>query len=248
MNIKQIILFSAITVFSSTSFFAQDLSVFDLKLNEPFNIRECKYTIQENATVNGIPVPKNRGGGLLGSKAKISKMYQYTEDVPDTDKCFQRIGMYYTDSPLPGTREAENLPPVAAPNNQVVKLMYAKDLRPAIADSEDIWVGIQNTKLTGLRFYFRYTNEKNVFQILTKKYGKPSSTQNFDLLTPAGNRKDYYQAKWDFPKLSVTFLSLDTNRIGYDMKNAPLGYLSEVGSVMIQYKITENKPKDNNPL
>lgn len=247
MKIKQIILFIAITAFSSISVFAQDLSVFDLKLNEPFSIRECKYTIQESLTVNGIPIPNN-GDGLIGRKAKKSKMYQYTEDVPDTDKCFQRIGMYYTDSPLPGTREAENLPPIVAPNNQVVKLMYAKDLRPAIANSEDIWVGIQETKLTGIRFYFRYTNEKNIFQVLTKKYGKPSSTQNFDLQTPMGTRKDYYQAKWEFPKLSVTFLSLDTNRIGYDMKNAPLGYLSEVGSVMIQYKITENKPKDNNPL
>lgn len=248
MKIKQIILFVAVAVTLNITAFSQDLSVFDLKLNEPFNIRECRYTIQENATINGIPVQKDKSRGIFGKKPNITKMYQYTEDIPDTDKCFQRIGMYYTDSPLPGTREAENLPPVVAPNNQVVKLMYAKDLRPAIADSEDIWVGIQETKLTGLRFYFRYTNEKNVFQILTKKYGKPSSTQNFDLQTPMGTRKDYYQAKWDFPKLSVVFLSLDTNRIGYDMKNAPLGYLSEVGSVMIQYKITENKPKDNNPL
>lgn len=247
MKIKQIILFIAITAFSSVSIFAQDLSVFDLKLNEPFSIRECKYTIQENVTVNGIPVP-NSGGGLLGKKGKISKRYIYTEEIPAADKCFQRVGMYYTDNPLPGTREAINLPPVIAPNNQVVKLVYANDLRPAIADSEDIWVGIQETKLTGLRFYFNYRNEKSVYQVLTRKYGKPSSTQNFELQTPAGNRKDYYQAKWDFPKLSVVFLSLDTNRIGYDMKNAPLGYLSEVGSVMIQYKIAENKPKDNNPL
>lgn len=245
---KQLILFILVSSVMVISASAQDLSVFDLKLNEPFSIRECKYDIEEAATMNGIPVQKNRWRGILGKKPDITKKYTYVENDPASDKCFQRVGMYYTEVPTSGTPEARNLPPVTAPNDQVVKLMYARDLRPSIADSEDVWVGIQNTKLTGVRFYFRYKNEKNVFDILTKKYGKPVSKQNFDLQTPNGTRKDYYEAKWDFPKLSVTFLSLDTNRIGYDMKNAPLGYLSEVGSVMIQYKIAENKPKENNPL
>lgn len=242
MKIKQIILIIAITVFSSVTFFSQDLSVFDLKLNEPFNIRECKYDIEESADVSV--------GGLLGRKKKIlQRMYRYIETIPTEGKCFQRVGMYYTDSPPPGTSAAINLPPVVAPNNQVVKLVYANNLRPAIADSEDIWVGIQETKLTGVRFYFNYyKSEKTVFQVLNKKYGKPTTRQNFDLQTPVGVRKDYYKATWEFPKLTVTFLSLDTNRIGYDLNNAPLGYRSEVGSVMIQYKIAETKPKDNNPL
>lgn len=248
MKIKEIILFTAITLALTVSAAAQELSVFDLKLNEPFDIRECRYEIEETATLNGIPVPKNKWRGILGKKPNISKRYIYTETMPAADKCFQRVGMYYTDTPPAGTPAASNLPPVLPPNNQKVKLLYAQGLRPAIADSEDIWVGIQDSKLTGIRFYFRNSNEKNIFQILTKKYGKPMSMQNFDLQSPMGTRKDYYQGKWDFPKLSITFLSLDTNQIGYEPQNAPLGYLSEFGSVTIQYRTTENNPKDNNPI
>lgn len=64
-----------------------------------------------------------------------------------------------------------------------------------------------------------------------------------------GERKDYYEAKWLFPKLVVTFLSIDTNQIGYNPNDAPLGYLSKVGSVTIQYVMPDmKKRKDNNKL
>ena len=182
--------------------------------------------------------------GEMQGVLNILKMYHYVESKPSTDKCFQRVGPFYTSSPMP---DAE-LPPVTPPNNQKVKLMYADSLRPAIADSEDIWVGIQNSKLTGLRFYFKSKNEQIVFNSLLKKYGESASKNQLTIQTPLGELKNFYTAKWSFPKFQVTFLSLDTNQIGYDPQDAPIGYLSEVGSVTIQYQIKETTKTDNNPL
>lgn len=215
--------------------FAQDLKVFDMVLGDSFNIRECSCQIVESAYKNGIAVNKNKWRGLAGKKPDVLKMYSYTENMPKNDKCFQRIGLYYTQAPTPGAPEAEKLPPVLPPNNEKVKLIYSKDKRPAIADEEDIWIGIQDHKLTGVRFYFNFHNAESVYQTLIKKYGNVSAKNDYSITTPMGQRKNYYEAKWLFPKLVVTYLSIDTNQIGYDSNNAPLGYLSEVGSVTIQY-------------
>lgn len=247
LRILTFILFlSPITAFAKDALIpssSENLSVFDLTLNEPFNIRECHYEIVEQPMgIEGIAIPK-RSRGLFGEPDHITQRYRYTEAKPSTDKCFQKVGPFYTSSPEPGA----SLPP-APPNNQKVKLVYADSLRPAIADSEDIWVGIQDSKLTGIRFYFQNRKEQDVLQILSNKYGRPSSTEEFALQTPAGDRKDYYRAKWLFPRLQVTFLSLDTNQIGYDPQNAPLGYYSEVGSVTVQHTVQEKSQVDNNPL
>ena len=232
---------------SATCAFAQTVtstSVFDLSLGEPFNIRECKFTIVEQEMgMEGMPVAK-RNRGLFGKPDHILKMYRYTEDKPASDKCFKRVGPFYTSSPIPGV----DLPPASTPNNQKVKLVYADSLRPALADSEDIWVGIQDSRLTGIRFYFQNRNEQNVFQTLEKKYGKPEASEKFTLQTPTGSIKSYYSATWRLPAMQVSFLSLDTNQIGYDPQDAPIGYLSEVGSVTVQYKIQEAAKVDNNPL
>lgn len=228
---------------------AQDLKVFDLKLNDTFNIRECACTTSENAYRDGVAVKKNKWRGILGKKPDILKMYVYTENVPVTGKCFQRVGLYYTQAPVPGTQGADVLPVPLPPDNQKVKLVYAKELRPRIADAADIWLGIQNHKLTGIRFYFNYHNADSVYQTLVRKYGKPASQKNYTVTAPMGNSKDYYESKWVFATLTVTFLSLDTNQIGYDPNDAPLGYLSEVGSVTVQYKSTgKGTPRDNNPF
>lgn len=219
-------------------------SVFDLALGQPFNIRECKYeVVEQEVGLEGIAVGK-RNRGLFGRPDHVSKMYRYTEAKPSSDKCFQRVGPSYTSSPLPGVE----LPPASPPNNQKVKLVYADSLRPAIADSEDIWVGIQDSKLTGLRFYFQNRNEQRAFQVLLKKYGQPTGRESFAIQAPDGTVRSYYSAKWSFPSLQVTFLSLDTNQIGYDPQDAPLGYFSEVGSVTVQYKIQDGAQVDNNPL
>ncbi|MFN8253085.1 MAG: hypothetical protein U0V75_14550 [Ferruginibacter sp.] len=228
---------------------AQELKVFDLQLNDSFNIPECPCKVQETATMNGISVKKHKWRGLLGKKPDLSKMYVYTDQEPLKGKCFQRVGMYYTEAPVPGTPGADVLPVPMPPNNQKVKLVYAKEGRPGIADAEDIWAGIQDHKLTGVRFYFNWHNADSVYQVLLRKYGKPASLQGYFISAPMGNKKDYNEAKWNFPRLSVTFLSLDTNQIGYVPGDAPLGYLSEVGSVSIQYKVSSPaKPKDNNKL
>lgn len=219
-------------------------TVFDLVLGETFDIRECNHEVLEQQFgMEGIAVAKRRRG-LLGRPDHVSKMYRYTEAKPSSGKCFQRVGPFYTSSPLPGVP----LPPATTPNNQKVKLVYADSLRPAIADSEDIWVGIQDTRLTGVRFYFQSRNERVAFQTLVKKYGQPSEKEKFAVQTPEGVIKDYYRAKWRLPRLEVTFLSLDTNQIGYDPQDAPLGYLSEVGSATVQYKLQESAKVDNNPL
>lgn len=237
----------ACVLLSATATFAQTVtstSVFDLSLGEPFNIRECKFTVVEQEMgMEGMPVAK-RNRGLFGKPDHIAKMYRYTEDKPASDKCFKRVGPFYTSSPIPGV----DLPPASAPNNQKVKLVYADSLRPALADSEDIWIGIQDTKLTGIRFYFQNRNEQKVFQTLLKKYGNPDNTEKFTLQTPTGSIKSYYSATWHLPAVQVSFLSLDTNQIGYDPQDAPIGYLSEVGSVTVQYKVQETAKVDNNPL
>lgn len=230
----------------STTAIAKDTGtlVFDLNLGKPFNIRECRYEILEQEMgMEGVAVPK-RNRGLFGKPNHISKRYHYTETKPSTGKCFQRVGPFYTSSPTPGM----DLPPALPPNNQRVKLIYADGLRPAIADSEDIWVGIQDSKLTGLRFYFKNRNERNVYQVLLKKYGQPASNEKFTIQDPRGMVKSYYSAKWSLPRLQVTFLSLDTNQIGYDPQDAPIGFFSEIGSVTVQYKIQEMIKTDNNPL
>ena len=233
---------------SCAAAFSKDLdvaSVFDLTMGEPFAIRECKFEVSEQQMgMEGVAVPR-RNRGLIGKPHHVSKMVRYTEAKPATDKCFQRVGPGYTSSPNPGA----DVTPGVAPNNQKVKLVYADSLRPGIADSEDIWVGIQDTKLTGIRFYFQNRNEANAFQALVKKYGQPASNEKFDLQMPNGQLRPYYRAQWNFPKLQVTFLSLDTNQIGYDPQDAPIGYRSEVGSVTIQYKAQAAAAKpDNNPL
>lgn len=236
-------------LFFSDVAFAQDLKVFDIILGDTFNIRECSCQIVESAYKNGIAVNRNKGRGLAGKKPDILKMYSYTESIPKNDKCFQRVGLYYTQAPIPGTSEAEKLPPILPPNNEKVKLIYSEDKRPGIADAEDIWIGIQDHKLTGIRFYFNFYNAESVYQTLIKKYGNVSAKNNYSITTPMGERKDYYEAKWLFPKLVVTFLSIDTNQIGYNPNDAPLGYLSKVGSVTIQYVMPDmKKNKDNNKL
>lgn len=219
-------------------------SVFDLVLGQPFTIRECSYEIVEREMgMEGVAVPK-RNRGLFGKPDHVSKMYRYTEIKPATDKCFQRVGPFYTSPPIPGVA----LPPALPPNNQKVKLIYADDARPALADSEDIWIGIQDTRLTGIRFYFQNRNERNVLQVLIKKYGRPDSTEKFVLQTPEGTLRNYSNTNWNFPRLRVTFLSLETKQIGYDPQDSPIGYRSEVGSVTVQYLEQETIRGDGNPL
>jgi hypothetical protein len=237
----------ALVFLSSAMAFSQNLdstAVFDLKLGEPFTIRECQFEVTgQEMGKEGIAVGK-RNRGLFGKPDHVMKMYRYTEAKPASDKCFQRVGPFYTSTPMPGVP----LPPVVPPNNQKVKLMYADSLRPSIADSEDIWVGIQDTKLTGIRFYFQHRNADSAFDVLVKKYGPPASNEKLVLETPTGTLRHYSIAKWNSPKLQVTFLGLDTNQIGYDPQDAPLGYRSQVGSVTVQYKGQETAKPTQNPL
>ena len=231
---KKIILFVTIVFISSLSAFSQDLSVFDLKLNEPFNIRECNYVT---------------GDYQFEGRKKV-KAYKYTEEKPATGKCFQRVGMYYTVMAQPNSISAKNFPSSPSPvTDDKVKLVYSDEERPTIAESEDIWIGIQQSKLTGIRFYFQSLNEREVYRTVMNKYGKPSDIQGFYIENGIGGRKEYYKATWNLPKLKVTFFSLETNYIGYDpQKGSARGYASDIGSVTIEYKIAENRPKNTNPL
>ena len=234
-----LILLSAIICLNIPAF-SQDLSVFDIKLNESFNIPECRSEITEIAVL---------GNGGLFRRSKKVNMYKYSEAKPATGKCFQRVGFGYTKLPDPNVPASKNLPPVLPVTNGKVKLVYADNLRPSIALSEDIWIGIENSKLTGIRFYFPNLKANDIFQVITKKYGKASAIEDLYIQNGIGGRKEFYKAKWEFAKLSVTFLSLDTNEIGYDPADPyPAGYNSNLGSLTIQYKTADGKVKDINPL
>lgn len=234
-----LILLSAIICLNIPAF-SQDLSVFDLKLNEPFNIPECRYEITEVAVL---------GNGGLFSRSKKIKMYKYSEAKPATGKCFQRVGIGYTQLPDPNIPSSKNLPTVLPVTNGKVKLVYADNLRPSIALSEDIWIGIENSKLTGIRFYFPNLKANDIFQVIAKKYGKTSAVEDLYIQNGIGGRKEFYKAKWEPAKLSVTFLSLDTNQIGYDPADPyPAAYNSNLGSVTIQFEAADKKVKGVNPL
>ena len=223
---------------------AAPTSVFDLTLGEPFVIRECRYEIVESEVgIEGIAVQK-RNRGLFGRPERISRTYRYTELKPAKDKCFQRVGPFYTSAPPAGA----DLPAVTPPNNQKVKLVYSDETRPGIADSEDIWVGIQDSRLTGIRFYFHHRNEWTVLQALQKKYGQSMSGEKFSFQTSLGVVRSFYSTNWNFSNIDVKFLSLDTNQIGYDPQDAPIGDRSEVGSVTIQYRQLERAREEKNRL
>lgn len=219
-------------------------TVFDLKLGTPFAIRECQFeTIKNEVGIEGVATTK-RNRGLFGRPERISTMYRYTELKPAQDKCFQRVGPFYTSAPPAGLEP----PPVLPPNNQKVKLVYADELRPGLADAEDIWVGIQDGQLTGIRFYFQNRNEKNVIQALQRKYGTPTPGEKLTFMSASGVMRSLYSASWNFSNLSVKFSSLDTNQIGYDPQDAPIGDRSEVGSVTIQFKQPDKPREDKNRL
>lgn len=219
-------------------------TVFDLELGTPFSVRECQFEVlQSEVGAEGVASPK-RNRGLFGRPDRIVRAYRYTEVKPASGKCFQRVGPFYTSAPPAGME----LPPVVPPNNQKVKLIYADELRPGLADAEDIWVGIQDGHLTGIRFYFQNRHEKTVFQALQRKYGSTTPGERLAIQGGAGVVRSLYSATWEFANLSVRFLSLDTNQIGYDPQDAPIGDRSEVGSVTIQFKRPEKAREDKNRL
>lgn len=223
---------------------ASATTVFDLELGVPFAIRECQFeTLKTEVGIEGVATSK-RNRGLLGRPERIATMYRYTEVKPAKDKCFQRVGPFYTTAPPAGLEP----PPVVPPNNQKVKLVYADELRPDLADAEDIWVGIQDGRLTGIRFYFQNRHEKTIFQALQRKYGSATPGEKQTFLSGAGVMRSLYSATWDFSNLSVKFLSLDTNQIGYDPQDEPIGDRSEVGSVTIQFKPPAKAREEKNRL
>ena len=238
---------AALALTAASSAMALDTAattVFDIELGAPFTVRECQFEVVESeVSAAGIALPK-RNRGLFGRPDRIVRTYRYTEVKPATGKCFQRVGPFYTSTPPAGME----LPPVTPPNNQKVKLVYADDMRPGLADAEDIWVGIQDGHLTGIRFYFQQRHEKTVFQALQRKYGSATPGDKLTIQSGAGVVRSLYSASWEFANLAVRFLSLDTNQIGYNPQDAPIGDRSEVGSVTLQFKRPEKGREDRNRL
>lgn len=239
-----VLLSTLVTASTAHALEAAATTVFDLEMGTPFAIRECQFeTLRSEVGAEGVATPK-RNRGLFGRAERVATMYRYTEVKPAKDKCFQRVGPFYTSAPPAGLEP----PPVLPPNNQKVKLVYADDLRPGLADAEDIWVGIQDGQLTGIRFYFQNRHEKTVLQALQRKYGAATPGDKMTIQSGTGVVRSLYSASWDFSNLSVRFLSLDTNQIGYDPQDAPIGDRSEVGSVTIQFKRPEKAREDKNRL
>ncbi|MEZ5306306.1 MAG: hypothetical protein R2684_04080 [Pyrinomonadaceae bacterium] len=232
MKIKKVLLVAAVVNLAVIVALGQDLSVFDLKLNEPFNIRECKYVITD---------VQIGGGGLFKKKVK---MYKYVEETPESGKCFQRDGVGYTQAPGIAYGSSKNLPPVEPVVNRVVRLVYAKDSFPSIITGrgveKGIWLEVQNSKLQVVKFYFDSGNHKDVYQILVKKYGNPLTVDEMYLDRGQEGRREFYVAKWLVAGVRVTFTSVDTDvSVG--------GAYSQVGRVLIQYVGNEEK-KEVNPL
>ena len=88
----------------------------------------------------------------------------------------------------------------------------------------------------------------NQIKALQKKYGQSMHEEKFSFQTSLGAVRSFYSANWSFTNVDVKFLSLDTNQIGYDPQDAPIGDRSEVGSVTIQYRQLERAREEKNRL
>ena len=190
--------FSCVTPGIATS--GDHSSVFDLRLNEPFDVRECAYTI--------ATIPFGQQGILV---KRTIRMYKYTESKPESGKCFQREGFGYTVEPVDRNGKPLPLPPVRPVVDGDVRIIYADDLRPGLIGDKWVWVRIANSKLQAVKFYFPSRSIKDVERALGEKYGNPTAVDEMYVDRYEAGRKDFYIARWDFPDLNVTLTSVDTS-------------------------------------
>lgn len=207
-----------------------DPRVFDIVLDAPFDIRECRYEI--------VSVPTGEKGLL--SRDIMTQMYKYTETKPDTGKCFQKEGFGYTVPAMDGNLNPKPLPPAGLIAEGDARIIYADSSRPALVGDKWIWVRVKNSRIQAVKFYFPALNINDVRKALDVKYGSPSKVDNLYLDRYEEGKLDFYVAKWVLPMLSVELTSVDTS-MDYD------GPRYSAGHVRIDYG-QQAAQIDNNPL
>lgn len=179
----------------------ESASVFDLRLNEPFDVPECAYTI--------ATIPFGRQGILV---KRTVKMYQYTESKPAVGKCFQREGLGYTAEPVDRDGNALPLPPVRPVVNGDVRIIYADGSRPALIGDKWVWVRVANAKLQTVKFYFPSRSIRDVELALGEKYGNPTTVEDMYVDRYEAGRKEFYIARWELRDMTVVLTSVDTSQ------------------------------------
>lgn len=183
------------------AFAAEGATVFDLRLNEPFDIPECAYTI--------ATVPFGQQGILV---KRTIRMYQYTEPKPASGRCFQREGFGYTIETVDRDGKPLPLPPVRPIVDGDVRIIYADSSRPGLIGDKWVWVRVADSKLQAVKFYFPTRSIRDVELALGAKYGQPTAIEERYVDRYEAGRKDFYVARWDLPDLTVVLTSVDTSQ------------------------------------
>lgn len=233
-NISTVVGISGLLLMSvtSTAIAAQksNLLVFDILLNAPFDINECRYEI--------VSVPTGKKGLL--SRDIMIKMYKYSEQKPDTGKCFQREGPGYTVPAMDANLNPKPLPPAGPVVDGDIRIIYSDTSRPTIIGDKWVWVRVSKSKIQAVKFYFPALGINDVRRAIDAKYGPPNKIDNLYLDRYEDGKLEFYLAKWVHPMLSVELTSVDTS-MDYD------GPRNSVGYVRVDY----GRPAaqiDNNPL
>jgi hypothetical protein len=208
---------------------AESASVFDLRLNEPFDVRECAYTI--------ATVPFGQQGILV---KRTVRMYRYTESRPAAGRCFQREGFGYTREPVDFNGKALPLPPAGPLVNGDVRIIYADSSRPSLIGDKWVWVRVMDSKLQTVKFYFPSRSIREVELALGEKYGNPTNVEDMYVDRYEAGRKEFYIARWELPDLTVVLTSVDTSQ-DY------AGGRYSAGHVVVSYGPRVRK-EDKNPL
>lgn len=179
----------------------ESASVFDLRLNEPFDVPECAYAI--------ATVPFGRQGILV---KRTVEMYRYTESRPASGRCFQREGLGYTSEPVDRDGKALPLPPVRPVVNGDVRIVHADSSKPALIGDKWVWVRVVDSKLQAIKFYFPSRSIKDVELALGEKYGNPTNADDMYVDRYEVGRKEFYVARWELRDLTVVLTSVDTSQ------------------------------------
>lgn len=212
-------------LFGSLTANAQDLKVFGLELAKPLAIPECAFGINTG----------QEGRGLF---AKKYHHYSYYIQPAVKETCFKRVNNRFFDQPTP---RSTTLPTLVAPREASVKIVFspadrpgilAKDASPEVSGEVD-----ENGALILIHFRTDWDRSKDVFAVLTQKYGKQTSAKSYDAISSYGTIREFSIYEWDLKQLKVSYRSLVNGT----------SLASTWGDVEISYQ-QKKVVKDNNPL
>jgi hypothetical protein len=225
MKLNSLAVSFAFVLFCGFSTFAQDLKVFGLELAKPLAIPECPFGINTGQEGRGLFAKKYHHYG-----------YYIQPDVKET--CFKRVNNRFFDMPTP---RSTPLPTLVAPKEASVKIVFssagrpgilAKDLHPEMSGVVD-----ENGALVLVQFRTDWDRSKDVFAVLTQKYGKQTSGKSYDAISSYGTIREFSIYEWDLKQLKVSYRTLINGT----------SLASTWGDVEISYQ-QKKVIKDNNPL